>query len=113
MRLRFVFLLLAITLPASAQSFAELQAAVQNAPASEHAALVNGFLAQAKVPHMENDTTAVFLWKGGFWRHERLVRPGLVPAATGGHRPLVTRRAFRGGCPARLQADPQWIQLDH
>ncbi|MDA0875001.1 MAG: hypothetical protein O3C45_08070 [Bacteroidetes bacterium] len=64
MRLRFVFLLLAITLPASAQSFAELQAAVQNAPASEHAALVNGFLAQAKVPHMENDTTAVFLWKG-------------------------------------------------
>lgn len=64
MRSCFLYLLLLAALPASAQSFSDLQAAVQNAPSSEHAALVNDFLAQAKVPHMENDTTTVFLWKG-------------------------------------------------
>ena len=64
MRLRFILLFLFAARIAPAQSFADLQAAVQTASSTEQATLVNDFLAQTSVPHLENDTTAVFLWKG-------------------------------------------------
>lgn len=55
-------LLLAQTV--SAQSFAELQSSVAAAAQSDQQALADAFLGSTTVPHFENDTTAVFLYRG-------------------------------------------------
>lgn len=99
MRSRILLLFFVAVLPASAQSFADLQAAVQATPPSGHASLVNTFLAQARVPHFENDTTAVFLWKGS----------ANSVAVTGD----MNGWSAQGRALQRLSATDLWYRIEH
>lgn len=99
MRFRLFLLLLFAASGADAQSFAELQAAVQTADAAEQTPLVNDFLSQASVPHLENDTTAVFLWKGS-----------ASSMTVSGD---MTGWSAQGWAMQRLASTDLWYRVDH
>lgn len=47
-----------------AQTFSELVDAIENADPTEHEELIADFVASSSFPHIENDTTVVFLYRG-------------------------------------------------
>lgn len=64
MRVFIAACLLLLAHDSSAQSFAELQSSVAAAAQTDQQALADAFLGSTNVPHTENDTTAVFLYRG-------------------------------------------------